>query len=46
MWIEIGICLLKMSKIADVVIPETPPPLALANVSNGDTPPPYDMQTS
>ena len=29
-----------MSKIADVGIPETPTPLALANAGNGDTPPP------
>ena len=35
----LGIGLLIMSKIADVGIPETPTPLALANVGNGDTPP-------
>ena len=28
-----------MSKIADISIPETPIPLALANISNGETPP-------
>ena len=27
-------------KIADVGIPETPTPLELTNVGNGDTPPP------
>ena len=29
-----------MSKLADVGMPETPTPLALANVGNGDTPSP------
>ena len=38
--LEFGICLLIMSKIADVSMPETPTPLASANIGNGDTPPP------
>ena len=46
MYFEIEICLLLISKIADVGIPETPSPLTSANVGNEDTPPPYDMQTS
>ena len=37
--LEIGICLLIMSKIADVGIPKTPTtPIALANVGNGGHP--------
>ena len=35
-----------VAKIADVGIPETPTPLALANIGNGDTPPPSNMPTS
>ena len=30
----------KKIEIADIGIPETPTPLELANVGNGDTPPP------
>ena len=40
----LGIGLLIMSKIADVGIPETPTPLASANVGNGDTPPPPPLK--
>ena len=39
-FVEIGICLPIMSKIADVGMPETPTPLSSANIGNGDTPPP------
>ena len=36
------ICLLIMSKVADVGMPETTTPLASVNVCNWDTPPPLE----